>query len=578
MLSWYLLTQLILGVRSEELSVPSSWDTSASKASREERINRTAAAIDAFIESDSLFTSAQPPSNLSDSYWPYGEFLALTANFDIFTNQTRYKEIAQERFLPALQQTTLDTSRYGYAATRAYIAYQDDRFLNTAKGYWTSSNSLTISESKFNSAINLTCSKPGSNYTLIGGTFHSTSDRDHLITTGATADYLTLTVSLATSVSSDPDPTYMFWASQTGHFIRTALYQGSGKLYNNIVVGNSDCPTRRDSSNLALSDTAGTMQSLLLLASSSKNENLTDILRDIARYTTGSAWNSDDGVLDTQKVLAVTGSNTFQFSQRLIQSHFDLVRGDELASDLKAYLHTYLTVQASPLSTGIYNALVKLATFPSGVPNLYGPGMIPSEGQLNVEAQTLAITTLLGGVISSNDAVPHDDLGTTDATTPDTGSRIRLPIGAIVSGVVGGILGIVLVAVGSYCCLRRRRQSQPSLSTVEPYPTMSSSRMTPPPLSTVLPFRPGKYERTTASASPNISESMSSKHSILTPPGSATQQETQSSRMPREATTAELVTLLNQRLGLEPRDVNAEQWEGSPSPPDYSSQAGGGRT
>ncbi|KAK1233828.1 hypothetical protein PQX77_002994 [Marasmius sp. AFHP31] len=104
--SWYLLAQLILTVWGEELSVPSSWVKSTVEASREERINRAAEAIDAFIVSDALFTSIQPPSNLSSTYWPYGEFLALIADFDIFTNQTRYKRIAQERFLPALQQTT----------------------------------------------------------------------------------------------------------------------------------------------------------------------------------------------------------------------------------------------------------------------------------------------------------------------------------------------------------------------------------------------------------------------------------------------------------------------------------------
>ncbi|KAK1221946.1 hypothetical protein PQX77_015236 [Marasmius sp. AFHP31] len=105
-LSWYLLTQLIHTVCSEELSVPSFWDKSTVEASREERINRTAEAIDAFIASDALFTSIQPPTNLSERHWPHGTFLTLIADFDIFTNQTRYKRIAQERFLPALRRTT----------------------------------------------------------------------------------------------------------------------------------------------------------------------------------------------------------------------------------------------------------------------------------------------------------------------------------------------------------------------------------------------------------------------------------------------------------------------------------------
>ncbi|KAK1221945.1 hypothetical protein PQX77_015235 [Marasmius sp. AFHP31] len=160
-----------------------------------------------------------------------------------------------------------------------------------------------------------------------------------------------LTVSLATV--SNLDPAYMTLASQMGQFIQNTLYKESGVFYTGITVGSPDCPPRRNDRDSVVSDAAVTMQSLSLLALSLKNNNLTDMLRDIARYATGSSWSSDNGVLDTQKVLVVTGSNTFQYSQRLLQSHFDLVRGDELASDLKAYLRTYLTVQASPLSTGI---------------------------------------------------------------------------------------------------------------------------------------------------------------------------------------------------------------------------------
>ncbi|KAK1221950.1 hypothetical protein PQX77_015240 [Marasmius sp. AFHP31] len=603
--SWYLLAQLILTVWGEELSVPSSWVKSTVEASREERINRTAEAIDAFIASDALFTSTQPPSNLSDQYWPYGEFLALIADFDIITNQTRYKQIVQERFLPALQRTTLDTVivstligsklRYGYAATRAYLAYQDEGFLTIAKDYWASTKSFTLSDedvqsrsspakSKINSNVSLSCSKPGSEYTLAGGTFHSTAQNDLFITTGTTADYLTFTVSLAT-VPSNLDPAYMILASQTGQFMRNTLQRGSVFFYSGVTPGDPDCPSRKNTSDAPVSDTGVTMKALSLLTLSAKNDDYTDVLSELVRRV--RTWNSVDGVLDPEKFPRI--ENQTIETQTLVRSFFDIASSNG-TSDLKVYLRAYLAVQASALSSCIicprsdqqygdqYSALSKLATFPSGVPNLYGPGLIPSKGKLDPEAQTLAITTLLGGVISSDsDREAPNDPRTTDATTPDTSSRSRLPIGAIVGGVVGGILGIVSVAVGSYCCLRRRRQLQSSLSTVEPYLAMSSSRMTPPPLSTVLPFRSGKYEKTTVLASPNISESTSSEPSILTPPG-ATQLGPQSSRMPREATTAELVTLLNQRLGLEPRDVNAEQWEESQSPPDYSSQPGGGRT
>ncbi|KAK1221952.1 hypothetical protein PQX77_015242 [Marasmius sp. AFHP31] len=556
LLSWYFLAQLALAVRGKELSVPSSWNSTV-EASREERITRTAEAIDAFIASDGRFTSPQPPSNLSDTYWPHGELLALIANFDIFTNQTRYKRIAQERFLPALQQTKPNLNRYGYAATRAYLAYRDEGFLDIAKDYWASNRSLMLSEedvksnsssakSKINSTMSLACSKPRSEpYTLAGGTFHSTNETDLLITTGTTADYLTLTVSLA-NVSSNQDPAYMTSASQMGRFMLHTIYKGSGDFYSNIPVGKPDvgepdCPHRRNDSHAAVSDAAVAMQALSILGLNTKDDDTADVLREIARRTTGTTWNSADGVLDAQKFPQETG-NSVQVSQRLLHSYFHLALGDG-ASDLRTYLRAYLAIQ--------YDALVKQATFASGVPNLYGPGLRP-ESQLNAEAQILAITTLLGGVISSDNLTSPNDPRTTEATTPDTGSRGRIPIGAIVGGVIGGVLGLVLAIAGSYYYLRWRRQLQ-SLPTMDPYPTMIFP-ISQPPSSAPLPFRSGKYEKRAPPTGPFVAENRAMS-SI--PPTS----ESQTSRM-QEPTTAELVTILNQRL-------RNDRWDTNERPPTY---------
>ncbi|KAK1233833.1 hypothetical protein PQX77_002999 [Marasmius sp. AFHP31] len=476
LLSCYLLAQLVLTVWADDLSVPSSWDGFISKASREERINRTMEAIDGFIASDDLLKdSIQPPRKFSDDYWPYGELLVLIADFDIFTNQTRYKQIAQQRFLPALQRTTPNDNHYGYAAIRAYLAYRDEAFLDIAKDYWASNRSLTLSDadvqsksssakSKINSTMSLACSKSDSEYTLAGATFHSTDPNDLLITTASTADYLTFTLSLAT-VPSNLDPAYMTLANQMGQFIRTALYKGSGLFYSNIPVGDPDCPPRRNEGGAAVSDAAVTMQSLSLLELSSENNYFTDVLRDIARNATGSGpsgWNSDNGVLDIQKFPA-TRRNNVQSSQQLLRSYFDLALGDG-PSDLRTYLRAYLAIQASSPELCVvhalsdrkrghqYDALVKQAAFTSGVPNLYGTGLRP-ESQLNPEAQTLAITALLGGVISSNVTSPNDPR--TGGNVSDTGSRGRVPIGAIVGGVVGGVLALALAIAGSYYYLCR---------------------------------------------------------------------------------------------------------------------------
>ncbi|KAK1230266.1 hypothetical protein PQX77_006641 [Marasmius sp. AFHP31] len=283
--SWYLFAQFALVVRGKELSAPSSWNIPIVKSSREERINRTTQAIEAFIASDNFFNSTQPPSNLIDTYWPYGAFLATISDFDILTNQTRYKKIAQQRLLPALQKTTPNISQYGYAATRAYLAYRDEAFLDIAEDYWSSNRTLTLSDedvqsrsspakSKINSSVSLSCSEPGNEYTLAGGTFYSAYDKDPLtITIGATANYLTLSVSLAT-IKSKTDPKYIDLANKMGEFMLNALYKGGGIFYSFIPVGGSGCPSGQysDMNSSAVSDAAVSMQALSLLALSSDTD------------------------------------------------------------------------------------------------------------------------------------------------------------------------------------------------------------------------------------------------------------------------------------------------------------------
>ncbi|KAK1233826.1 hypothetical protein PQX77_002992 [Marasmius sp. AFHP31] len=514
LLRWYPFAQLIIIVWAEELSTPSSWGKLTTKDSREERIDRAAAAINALIDSDDLFTSSQVLNQLPDTYWPYGEYLVVLANFDLFTNQTRYKQIAQQRFLPALRQTTPNLNRYGYAATRAYLAYQDEGFLEIAEDYWASNKSLTISDEDVQSK-----SSPAKS------TINSTM------------------ISLA-NASSNPDPAYMTLASQMGQFVLHTIYKGSGEFYNNIRVGSPDCPPLQDDSSASVSDAAAAMQALSVLGLNTKDNDTTDVLREIARRATGTTWNSADGVLDAQKFPERTADRV-QVSQRVLQSYFHLALGDG-ASDLRTYLRAYLAIQ--------YDALVKQATFASGVPNLYGTGLRP-ESQLIPEAQILAITTLLGGVISSDNITSPNDPRTTDATTPDAGSRDRVPIGAIVGGVIGGVLGLVLAIAGSYYYLRRRKQLSPP-HPIEPYPAMSSPVVSPPSISTSLPVRSGKSVKRVPLASSGVAESVAA---TSTPSASGSQ----SSRA-HEATTAELVTILNQRLRNERWDAYANE-----SPPEY---------
>ncbi|KAL0571712.1 hypothetical protein V5O48_010252 [Marasmius crinis-equi] len=91
-------------VSGKGLPSTSSWRKPTITTSPKERINRAAAAIDEFVGSDSFFTSPSPMNGkLPQNFWPYGELLVQMADFDILTNQTRYKDVAQKQYLPAFQ-------------------------------------------------------------------------------------------------------------------------------------------------------------------------------------------------------------------------------------------------------------------------------------------------------------------------------------------------------------------------------------------------------------------------------------------------------------------------------------------
>ncbi|KAK1227452.1 hypothetical protein PQX77_009553 [Marasmius sp. AFHP31] len=570
LLSWYLLARLVLAARGQELSVPSFWGKT-SNASREERINATASAIDAFLLSDSFFVDGVNSDLPADNSWPYGELLARLADFDILTNQTKYKDVAQKRYLPALERldpkAALQDRSYAYAATRAYLAYQDEGFLRIAKDYWSSSQRLTISQADVQSSeipgkptanssnIFLNCTTKSGNFTFVGATLQDgvPDGNDLWVTLISTAGHLSLTVALA-DIASDLDQTYIVPAQEQADFMRAALYKGNGMFRNWIRPDQKGCPSGDDRT-ISLFDAGSSMQALSAFALASKNSSFMDIIKEMAQSSTlVKDWNTSGGVLDTEMARPSTKGSDAEVTaatQGMLRSYYDLVVSDDTsASDLRTFLRAYLDLQ--------YAALTKRAPFPSNAQNLYGKGLLP-DTRFNADYQLLAITTLLGGVISGDNVTSSDSGGNKDSSDHTTSTGSGAPVGAIVGGVVGGILGLLLIAAGFYYYLRRRRQSEP-LPIAEPYsamaPSMASSASPPVPTSSFVPFRSGKYERRVSVASPasGIAESTTSA-SITNAP------ESRSSRV-HEATTAELVTILNQRL-------RNERWNANDSPPEY---------
>ncbi|KAL0577971.1 hypothetical protein V5O48_004007 [Marasmius crinis-equi] len=515
---------------------------------------------------------------LPESFWPYGEFLVQMADFDILTNQTRYKDVAQKQYLPAFQGFKAKQSRYGYAATRAYLAYNDPTFLAIARDYWETARPLTLSEAEVLSgkssaktkvAISRNCTKlPG--VTLAGGTLHDSGDNtDLIITVSSTSDYLALSVSLATITGNQ---TYTDLARQLAQFVLTVLYRGDGRLYDSTDAGDSkDCP--RYSTRDIASDTGSILQGLSMLGLATKNQSLLNSLRDISRVaTTNTTWHSGNGILSSDAHLTLLPylvapnvdlpDNPGAYTQHLLRGYFELAVGNDTPSDLKTYLQSYIGVQ--------YNAAVDQAASQSN-PNIYGSNLQGPPGtQLDVNSQLVAITVLLGGLFLSDNKSPTTPTVSPIITSED---HNRTPIGAIVGGTIGGVVALVLVALG-YLYIRRRRQSRSQSALperiVEPYPAMNTSVTTPlytdsePRSSLSSPVRqPTRGTIFTEKINRAERENIPPRSQATSPQSSSSVTDSRQSSRLNEATTADLIMILNDRLRNERFDINE-------SPPEYS--------
>ncbi|KAK7041892.1 hypothetical protein VNI00_008871 [Paramarasmius palmivorus] len=145
---------LLVSRATPQIIIPSSWTNTTVNISKEDRIQIASAALD-------MVLSSGVPQNDET----LANFFSQLAEFDIATDQTRYQDVVSDYFLSgryakkiklvALIFSFLDVSsktdalsqpgqfediRYynlnGYMALKAYIAYQDPRYLEFAVRAW----------------------------------------------------------------------------------------------------------------------------------------------------------------------------------------------------------------------------------------------------------------------------------------------------------------------------------------------------------------------------------------------------------------------------------------------------------
>ncbi|KAL0569263.1 hypothetical protein V5O48_012706 [Marasmius crinis-equi] len=549
----FLSTQFLREAWGQDLPSTSSWRKPAITASPEERVRRTHSAIDVFIQLDDFFHF---PVSLPGTSWPYGEFLALMADYDIYTGQTRYKDVAQRHYLPAFHALVPTKSRYGYAAARAYMAWKDERFLAIAQNYWTETRLSTVSAEdvltgkaagKNDYLISKTCTNRN-NATLEGGTFRTADmSNDRNLTVSATGDYMALTLSLGLISSNQ---SYFDLAKSMGRFLQTVAYSEKGLFFTWIdPQEGKDCPMGYGG--MLAYDIGSAIQGLSLLASITKDASIMTFLKDVAvGATTNTSWHDQNGVLNT--TFLETFSSRSETTQHLLRSYLDLAAANDTPSDLKTYIQQYLGVQ--------YNAAVDLATS-GGSSNIYGSALLgPAGTQFKNSSQALAIAALLGGMVSSGTGSLNPTPGDSPESNSSSGGGGRsTPVAPIVGGAIGGVFGILLLIGIAYFYRRRHRRSikahnyEPEYR-LDPYGVTKPTAQTPSPTverSPISPLSSRKTRRWTA---------VSSGQGISPTDTEATGPLRQGST--REATTAELVMVLNDRL-------RSERWDSNESPPEY---------
>ncbi|KAK7041894.1 hypothetical protein VNI00_008873 [Paramarasmius palmivorus] len=547
-LTLYILLLFFLVSRAAaQMVIPSSWTNTTVNITKEERIQIASAAL------DMVLSSGIPQSDV------LADFFTQLAEFDIATNQTRYQDVVSDYFLSgpyakdiklvglftsfpnvvsvtdALSQLARSEDiRYynlnGYMALKAYIAYQDPKYLEFAVRAWEFERNFVVSDTGvpplyqiFSDNARATMdsySKCGTSADIRGGLM-AFPNAD--IITSDTARYLRICALLAEITQNS---TYTQAAQQSANFILSRVYTDDSLFLWKVAMNAQTCQIVTDETKDPWN--AGyAVEGLAVLSSIWANKTIQErhakgflfiLMNSVLASTKYPPWHDGRGIVSLN--ISRTGD-------------LNLVRGLSIArafesesTDITAYLDSYLAVQ--------YNAVTNLATVPGT--DIYGSSWtgLPAT-QYSADDQVRAAQVLVTGINLAYEEKP-----------PSITQKRTLPIAGIVGSVMGGLFVMTAMIVGSLYMVRRRRQRMPS-DDIQPYPR-------------------GFVGEKTGSKKfmPSASHNSHSDDQTQTTVGSSLRPTTDSSSSVarRDITTAELVHMLNQRL-------QPERWREDEQPPGY---------
>ncbi|KAK7025972.1 hypothetical protein VNI00_015802 [Paramarasmius palmivorus] len=372
-------------------------------------------------------------------------FYSQLAEFDIATNQTKYREWVSGYFLngpPGYDNTPLYAiTNLGYVALRAYMAYKDEKFLDFAVKSW----EVIKQHAYLNSGVpppfqNLSRARSAleahidceNSVDLTGGIlFYPKID----ILASENMRFLRLSGLLREVTGND---TYLQAAQQAADMIFSHLRtRDSLWWWQTSINMSSPCEVVIDEKTTPW-NSGYAVEGLAILASVWPNETIQERLRSsIFESTRKSDWHDSRGII-------ATGDNQ--------TGDLNFVRGLSTArsrlsnsSDLFTYLEGYLAVQ--------YNAVLDLA---GNQTNMYADSWIgPPTSQYSADSQVQAAEVLIAGIRLA-------------FTYQSTMTLSTLPIAGIVGGMLGGLFLVVLLTISVLFVIRHRRR-QHGLLSITPY-------------------------------------------------------------------------------------------------------------
>ncbi|KAJ7652819.1 hypothetical protein DFH06DRAFT_1330913 [Mycena polygramma] len=551
-----------------------SWRKPNITTSMADRISRAGAALDVAIDrlsTDGLFDT--------EASGTAGNLYSQMAQFDIYTNQTKYQNTLQQS-LTTVQKSRAnftDPLQFGHAAARGYAAYKDPLFLQYAVQSWWYGNARTISQADLTagkSAVkNFTLKAVCQDATMLGGTFWNNDPNERSVASISSGYFLVLSALLAEATS---DPMYLQAANKSADFIHAHFYN-----VRNIVqpfMSASNDSTGCEVVSAVDPTNSGLMIEGLAILWSLTQDSVTQnrLVELLTAVIPNTAWQGDNGVV---------AINQNEGNMNLLQGLAATYTRNAVNSTLQQYVGDYIAVQ--------FNAVADLAT--SGGNNIYGQSWNgPPSATFSGTNQTMALGALIGslGITDASSSSASPSASSSNVPTPNSSpSKSATPLGAIVGGVVGGLALIGLIV--ALLCFRRRRRSAHRYSLparapqaqLEPFLDPSSDYITEPfteqvssqsvstlPLSTLPHSRYAEKRRgqqplpplPTGAGSSEKHTRADSQPTVGTSAGGTSEhgQQHGDGNDPASLPTEQLVQLLNQRL-------QNRQWDAEETPPEY---------